>query len=106
MSTRTPEIDIEQLAAGLAGDAALIDVREAGEYAAGHIPGAALIPMGHLASRMSELDRSRPVYVACASGNRSAAMTDLLVANGYCAYSVAGGTQAWAASGRALGVGF
>ena len=76
MSTRTPEIDIEQLAAALndqPGGAALIDVREAGEYAAGHVPGAALMPMSRLASRMGELDKTRPVYVVCASGNRSAA---------------------------------
>ncbi|UFN44054.1 rhodanese-like domain-containing protein [Nocardioides okcheonensis] len=109
MSTRTPEIDIEQLAAALnddeSGEAALIDVREAGEYAAGHVPGAALMPMSRLSSRVGELDKTRPVYVVCASDNRSAAMTDLLVANGYRAYSVAGGTQAWAASGRALDVG-
>lgn len=105
MSTHTPEIDVEQLAAALADDAALIDVREAGEFAAGHVPGAVLVPMGRLAARMGELDRTHPVYVVCASGNRSAAMTDLLVANGFTACSVAGGTQAWAASGRELGVG-
>ncbi|MDR7255173.1 rhodanese-related sulfurtransferase [Nocardioides sp. BE266] len=105
MSTRTPETDIEHLAVALNGEAALIDVREAGEYAAGHIPGAALMPMGRLTARMGELDKACPVYVVCASGNRSAAMTDLLVANGFDAYSVAGGTRAWAASGRALGVG-
>ena len=105
MSTSTPEIDIEQLATALSDDATLIDVREASEYAAGRVPGAVLMPMSRLASRMGELDKTRPVYVVCASGNRSAAMTDLLVANGFDAYSVAGGTQSWVASGRALGVG-
>ena len=105
MSTQTPEIDIEQLAAGLDGDAALVDVREAGEYAAGHVPGALLVPMGHLASRMGELDPTRPVHVICASGNRSAAMTDLLVANGFDAFSVAGGTRAWVESGRPVATG-
>jgi rhodanese-related sulfurtransferase len=34
--------------------------------------------MGHLAARMQDLDRTRPVYVICATGNRSRAMTDLL----------------------------
>ena len=83
----------------------VIDVREASEYVAGHVPGAQLIPMGHLAGRLTELDRSRPVYVVCTSGNRSAAMTDLLVAHGYRAYSVAGGTSDWARSGRPLETG-
>ena len=57
------------------------------------------MPMGQLAARLAELDKSRPVYVICASGNRSAAMTDLLIAAGFDAYSVAGGTAAWARSG-------
>ncbi len=105
MSNRTPEIDVEQLAATLRDEAALIDVREASEYVAGHVPGAVLMPMGRLTARLGELDRTRPVYVVCASGNRSAAMTDLLVAGGYEAYSVAGGTTAWARSGRPLETG-
>lgn len=102
MSDTTPEIDIEQLERGQADDTAVIDVREPSEYLTGHVPGATLMPMGQLPSRLAELDRSRPVYVVCGSGNRSAAMTDLLVTAGYDAYSVAGGTAAWARSGRPL----
>ena len=83
----------------------MVDVREPGEYVAGHVPGATLIPMGQLPSRLEELDKSRPVYLVCASGNRSAAMTDLLRAAGYDAYSVAGGTSAWARSGRPVETG-
>jgi rhodanese-related sulfurtransferase len=104
MSSRTPEIDIDQLAAR-SGDSALVDVREASEYAAGHVPGAVLVPMSRLALHLGELDKTRPVYVVCASGNRSAAMTDLLVASGYDAHSVTGGTNAWARSGRPLETG-
>jgi rhodanese-related sulfurtransferase len=99
MSSTTPEIDIDELEAGRAG-ATVIDIREPGEYVAGHVPGAELVPMTQLAFRLGEVDKSRPVYVICASGNRSAAMTDVLVAAGYDAYSVAGGTAAWARSGR------
>jgi rhodanese-related sulfurtransferase len=101
MSTRTPEIDIEQFAA--TRDAAVVvDVRERNEFAAGHVPGALPIPMGQLASRMGELPRHDPVYVICATGNRSRAMTDLLRAGGFDAASVAGGTTAWARSGRPI----
>ena len=45
------------------------------------------------------------MYVICASGNRSRAMADLLVAAGFDAVSVAGGTRGWLESGRALEVG-
>ena len=98
----TPEISIDQLAEAIRDGAAVIDVREPGEYLAGHVPGAALIPMGQLPGRTAELDRDAPVYVVCASGNRSAAMTDYLRGAGFDAYSVAGGTSGWARSGRAV----
>jgi rhodanese-related sulfurtransferase len=48
----------------------------------------------------AELDRRAPVYVVCASGNRSAAMTSFLRSAGYDAYSVAGGTGERARAGR------
>ncbi|EWT03882.1 sulfurtransferase [Intrasporangium chromatireducens Q5-1] len=91
---------ITELAAARADGATVVDVREPGEYVAGHVPGAVLMPMGQLPSRVAELDRSRPVYVICASGNRSRAMADFLGAVGFEARSVDGGTTAWAQSGR------
>ena len=49
----------------------VVDVREPFEYAAGHVPGATLMPMAAVRARLRELPRSRPVYVICATGNRS-----------------------------------
>jgi len=77
-------------------------VREPGEYAEGHFPGVVHVPMGHLPARVSELDRDQPVYVICASGNRSGAMTDYLTSAGFNAAPVTGGTTAWARAGRPL----
>ena len=88
----TPEIDIERFAAARP-TGTVVDVRERHEYAAGHVGGALLIPMGQLPSRVRELDRAKPVYVICATGNRSLAMTDLLRAAGFNAWSVTGGTS-------------
>ncbi|GAB3195252.1 hypothetical protein GCM10027062_01810 [Nocardioides hungaricus] len=96
------EIDIDQLAAAIDGGALVVDVRETGEYAEGHVPSALNIPMGHLTGRLGELDRSAVVHVICASGNRSAAMTDVLVAQGFDAVNVVGGTGAWIRSGRPI----
>ena len=101
-----PEIDIDQFAGAVRGGAAIIDVREPGEYMAGHVPGAVLIPVGQLPSRTAELDRNAPVYVVCASGNRSATMTAFLRNAGFDAYSVAGGTSEWARSGRPVVSGY
>jgi rhodanese-related sulfurtransferase len=41
----------------------LIDVRQPKEYERGHIPGAALIPLGTLEERAGELDRAKPTVV-------------------------------------------
>jgi len=86
------EVNIEQFAAAHADGASVIDVREPMEYVGGHVPGAVLIPMGQLPSRTAELDRSRPLYVICATGNGSGAMTDYLRHVGFDAFSVAGGS--------------
>ncbi len=93
----TPQIQVEELAAARG---TIIDVREPNEYAAGHVPGSVLIPMGQLSDRSEEIDKASPVFVICASGNRSRAMTDLLRAAGFDAATVAGGTEAWVRSGR------
>ena len=102
--TMTTEISIETYAAEREAGTT-VDVRERAEYDQGHVPGAVLLPMGQLASRLDELDRSTRVHVICASGNRSRAMTDLLVAAGFDAVSVSGGTHAWIRSGRPVGTG-
>lgn len=94
------EVTIDDLSQTLGQGATIVDVRESGEYAEGHVPGAVHIPMGHLPARVGELDRDQPVYVICASGNRSAAMTDYLASAGFDAASVKGGTTAWARAGR------
>jgi rhodanese-related sulfurtransferase len=96
------ETTIEQLASALEQGAALLDVREAAEYREGHVPGAVNVPMGQITARLSEIDRDRPVHVVCASGNRSSAIADVLTARGYEAINVAGGTSAWARSGRPM----
>ena len=104
MQTTTPEISVDQFAQQR-HSGVTVDVRERVEYAQGHVPGAVLMPMGQLANRTSELDQRTRVHVICASGNRSRAMTDLLVARGYDAVSVAGGTSAWIAQGHPVEVG-
>lgn len=96
------EIDIDGLREQLHGeqDAVLIDVREPAEYAEAHVPGARLIPMGQLASRLDEVPRERTVYVICRTGNRSGQMGPLLDAHGYDSVNVVGGTKAWVEAGH------
>ena len=44
-------------------DVTILDVRQPSEYAAGHIPGATLIPMPDLNARIDELDPTKPTLV-------------------------------------------
>ncbi len=94
------EIDVTQLETALAQGAFLMDVREPAEFAQVRVPGAASIPMSQLAARITELDRTTTTHVICASGNRSARMTEVLAGAGYDAVNVSGGTAAWLESGR------
>ncbi len=94
------EVDLDTFAAAHAEGVQVVDVREPGEYVEGHVPGARLVPMGQLPSRLGEIQKDTPVYVVCASGNRSGAMTDFLRQAGYDAINVAGGTGGWVRSGR------
>jgi phage shock protein E len=63
--------------------AQLVDVRSVGEYAGGHVPGTLNIPLQDLDARATELDPSRWVIVACASGTRSALAARKLKALGF-----------------------
>ena len=99
------EIDPEAFAAAHAEGCYVIDVRETGEYVDGHVPGALLAPLMQLGSLLPELPRTEPVYVICATGNRSKAGAGLLRQAGLEAYSVSGGTAAWVRAGRPVVLG-
>ncbi|HSJ21296.1 MAG TPA: rhodanese-like domain-containing protein [Nocardioidaceae bacterium] len=93
------EVSTQAFASARADGAVAIDVREPGEYLAGHVPGARLMPMGEVAAGAAELPRDTPVFVICANGNRSLTIADLLIRRGYDARSVRGGTSAWESAG-------
>ena len=73
----------------------LIDVREADEFAEGHLPGAINLPLSAFLERYEELDKDKPYYIICRSGARSAQACAFLEEEGYDVTNVAGGTIAW-----------
>ena len=73
----------------------LLDVREYGEWAEGHIPGALHIPLRELPFRLGELDKSKETVVLCQSGVRSARACEYLAACGFRAVNMAGGMKRW-----------
>ena len=84
------------------GGAQVVDVRTAGEHAAGHIAGAAHIPLDRLDEEAGELARERPVVVYCRGGNRSAMAAEAMRNSGWDAQSIDGGLAAWAEAGLPL----
>ncbi|MEU5656923.1 rhodanese-like domain-containing protein [Streptomyces sp. NPDC047737] len=99
------EVDLDTFAAELADGALVIDVREFDEYATGHAPGALSLPLPTLGAALGELPADGPVYVICASGNRSAWAAEHLAGFGVDAVSVVSGTAGWARAGRPLAYG-
>jgi adenylyltransferase/sulfurtransferase len=94
-----PHITVRELKTKLdrADKFQLIDVREPFEWDICHIPGAKLIPLGQLPSRMSELDSADEIVLQCKSGARSARALKLLQEAGFAKLSnVEGGILAWA----------
>jgi molybdopterin/thiamine biosynthesis adenylyltransferase/rhodanese-related sulfurtransferase len=74
IKSRIDEVDPAAVREQLGNGAVVVDVREAEEWAVGHIPGAKHVPKSHLESRIEGAapDRSQHVILYCASGNRSA----------------------------------
>ncbi len=93
------EVPLERFAAARADGACVVDVREPAEYVAGHVPGGRLLPADTAVTNVHVLPRRKPVYVVCASGNRSRAVAEELARAGLDAWSVAGGTSAWQQAG-------
>lgn len=79
--------------------AVLIDVREKGEWDAGHAPKAKHHPLRGLPSSMNRLPEDRTLVVVCRSGNRSARATTMLTKAGFNTLNLTGGMTAWRAAG-------
>jgi molybdopterin/thiamine biosynthesis adenylyltransferase/rhodanese-related sulfurtransferase len=83
-------------------DAVFVDVREQDEWDEGHIPGALYLGRGNLESRIETAvpDKTQPIVVYCAAGNRSVFATKTLEALGYeNVSSLAGGYVDWKRNG-------
>ncbi|WP_019911016.1 rhodanese-like domain-containing protein [Paenibacillus sp. HW567] len=74
----------------------MLDVRENGEWAMGHIEGAKHIPLGQLLERLHELDPEQETIVICQSGSRSGLACELLNERGFKVVNMTGGLNAWA----------
>lgn len=82
-------------------DVAVLDVRTAEEFAAGHIAGAVNIDQGQadfMERAKAAIPTSKTVAVYCRSGKRSASAATRLAAEGYRCVNLVGGIMAWQAA--------
>jgi rhodanese-related sulfurtransferase len=94
------EISVAEAATRRDAGSFILDVREPDEWEAAHIPGATLIPLSRLSSRIAEVPRNQEIVVVCRSGNRSRQGRDLLLEAGFDRVtSMAGGLTEWQAQG-------
>lgn len=86
-------------------DAQLLDVRTPDEYGEGHLAKAANVDYksADFSAKIAKLDKSKPVYVYCLSGGRSAAAATALHESGFKeVYDMKGGYLKWNTSGKAV----
>ncbi|MDM7943046.1 MAG: rhodanese-like domain-containing protein [Hydrogenophaga sp.] len=103
--TQCREVSIEDAQAALLSADVIIDVREADEYASGHIAGAINLPRGLLEFKLSGNPALEPrdlnVVLYCKTSGRAALAAASMQSMGYLnVVSIAGGMDAWLAASK------
>jgi rhodanese-related sulfurtransferase len=86
-------------------NAVVLDVRDATEYASGHVINSRNIPLGELDARAAELEKhkAKPVILVCDTGNRSGKAVAVLRRLGIKeVFNLSGGIGAWRQAGLPL----
>ena len=65
------QVNVDKIRELVESDSFIVDVREKGEFASGHIKGATNIPLSELRERIDEIPQDKPVYIHCRTGQRS-----------------------------------
>lgn len=95
---RRSRIGCEALAKALSGDAPpqVVDVRQEGEWLAGHIEGALHLPLASWTAQQSKLPRDRELVFVCKSGYRSSIAASLAERSGFKSVTdLTGGMDGW-----------
>ena len=88
-------ITIEEVLEKKAEEAVIVDIRPEESFRSGSLEGAVNIPREEIEERQNELDRGKPVYVLCHTGDRSRDAAEELEEAGFDAYSIEGGYRAY-----------
>ncbi|WP_026907293.1 FAD-dependent oxidoreductase [Paucisalibacillus globulus] len=80
---RYKEVKVSDVRKLVENNAFIIDAREKGEYAQGHLRNAVNIPLSEFRERLNDIPTDQPVYIHCRSGQRSYNMVMALNNLGY-----------------------
>ncbi len=99
-------IGVDEFEKNIDSTVQLLDVRKPEEYKAGHLQGsfqANWLDRNEFEERIKHLDKSKPVYVYCLAGSRSAAAAEWLAEKGFAnVVNMQGGINAWKKGGKQL----
>lgn len=99
MNDQTPSVSPAGALAMLALRAEFIDVREQDEWDSGHAPQARHLALALVGANLHTLRTTTPIVVICRSGHRSLGVTKELLKDGFNAFNLEGGMQAWQLAG-------
>ena len=85
-------IDLEKLDSSAI---TVVDVRSSEDYSKGTFNNAISIPKSDFYNNVSNIEKNKPVYVLCYTGDNSVEIVDYLNENGYDAYNIVGGYRAY-----------
>jgi rhodanese-related sulfurtransferase len=97
------DVTVNQFKDLIATEGTLLDVRTPEEWAEGIIPNAEKINYhgGDFESQIEKLDKTKPVFIYCRSGRRSANAANVLKGKGFVKiYNLNGGILDWINSGN------
>ncbi len=108
MPTKDPQepfyrVTVEEAKQMIEDGAYVIDVREAHEFATGHLAGAANVTVPDVFPRREEFPKDRKLLFVCAVGQRSALGCEMVAAGGFppeSLYNLLGGTEEWIKTGE------
>lgn len=89
------------------GSAVIVDVREPGEWAQGHIPGAILVPLSAFdPAKVPAVAEGQHLVFHCQSGRRCGPASERMAAAGFkgAIHRLAGGFRGWQGAGGAVDI--
>lgn len=106
-NAQTSTIAVDEFEKGITKiDIQLLDVRTEEEYNSGHLQNALQANWNNeteFQNRVKSLDKTKPIYIYCLSGGRSANAMQWLYSNGFSkVYNMKGGINAWKQADKKL----